>query len=509
MKTHESRRGFVRSLAEIGTGLVGGHLAGLPAFRPLSADETQISPESVRFHSESEALVRLIEDTPRARLLEEIGTRVRQGLSYREVLAALFLAGIRNVQPRPAVGFKFHAVLVVNSAHLASQSGPDSDRWLPIFWALDEFKASQARDVSEGDWTMSTVREADVPPSGKVRTLFQDAMENWDEGLADVAAAGLARSVGATEVLELFARYAARDFRSIGHKAIYLANAWRTLQTIGWHHAEPVLRSLAYALLNHNGEPNPAMNDLAADRPWKDNLERAAKIRPGWLSGRTDSKATSELLQVLRTGSPDEAAEAVVEMLNAGVSPQSVFDAIHVGAGELLTRQPGIVALHSVTSTNAIRFLFDTVGDDETRKRLLLQNAAFLPLFREAMKARGSVRSTTIDALQSEAGTAAGKDALAAIFENVSRDQSRAASGVLQYLDSGRNPLELIARARRMIFLKGNNAHDYKFSSAVLEDYYHVSPDWRSRFLATSVYSLRGSEDPDNGLVGRIRSALS
>jgi hypothetical protein len=34
------------------------------------------------------------------------------------VLAALLLAGVRNIQPRP-VGFKFHAVLVVNSAHLA------------------------------------------------------------------------------------------------------------------------------------------------------------------------------------------------------------------------------------------------------------------------------------------------------------------------------------------------------------------------------------------------------
>ncbi len=35
--------------------------------------------------------------------------------------------------------------------------------------------------------------------------------------------------------------YGARDFRNIGHKAIYAANAWRTLQAIGWRHAEPVL----------------------------------------------------------------------------------------------------------------------------------------------------------------------------------------------------------------------------------------------------------------------------
>ena len=53
------------------------------------------------------------------RLLEEVAARIHKGLSYREVLAALLLAGVRNVQPRPSVGHKFHAVLVVNSAHLA------------------------------------------------------------------------------------------------------------------------------------------------------------------------------------------------------------------------------------------------------------------------------------------------------------------------------------------------------------------------------------------------------
>ena len=48
------------------------------------------------------------------------------------------------------------------------------------------------------------------------------------------------------EVRDLL-RYGARDFRAIGHKAIYVANSCRTLESIGWQHAEPVLRSLAYA----------------------------------------------------------------------------------------------------------------------------------------------------------------------------------------------------------------------------------------------------------------------
>ena len=62
--------------------------------------------------------------------------------------------------------------------------------------------------------------------------------------------------------------------------------------------------------------------------------------------------------------------------------------------------------------------------------------------------------------------------------------------------------------ARRLIFLKGQNAHDYKFSAAVLEDYFDVTPAWRGQFLATSVFNLRGSGDRDNPLVQRTRAAL-
>ena len=203
-------------------------------------------PNVVRLQPEIAPLVRFIEKTPRDRLLEEVADRIHKGLSYRELLAALLLAGVKNVEPRPSVGFKFHAVLVVNSAHLASLASPAEHRWLPIFWALDYYKSAEAQDVKErGDWTMSAVDESAVPPAHKAKDAFIKAMDNWDESAADAAVAGLARSAGANEIYELFFRYGMRDLRSIGHKAIYVANSWRTLQCIGWQHAEPVLRSLA------------------------------------------------------------------------------------------------------------------------------------------------------------------------------------------------------------------------------------------------------------------------
>jgi hypothetical protein len=249
MQSSASRRQFLQtSTATAALGL--GGLGFLDQLAPVSAAEAKLPTDRVRLHPDIEPLVRLLEETPRDRVIEEFASRVRRGTSYREVLAALQLAGVRSIQPRP-VGFKFHAVLVVNSAHLASLNAPDSDRWLPIFWALDQFKGSQARNVQEGNWKMANVAEASVPAAHRAKAAFTEAMDNWDTAAADAAVAGLARSSGAQEVFELFARYGARDFRDIGHKAIYVANSWRTLQNIGWQHAEPVLRSLAYALLEH------------------------------------------------------------------------------------------------------------------------------------------------------------------------------------------------------------------------------------------------------------------
>ena len=76
------------------------------------------------------------------------------------------------------------------------------------------------------------------------------------------------------------------------------------------------------------------------------------------------------------------------------------------------------------------------------------------------------------------------------------------------YLAAGGSAAELVDATRRMIFLKGRDSHDYKFSSAVLEDYWNVSPAWRDRFLALSVYNLKGSGDRNSDLVERTRAAL-
>jgi hypothetical protein len=396
MSLRTDRRRFLQTAAAGGAALGLGDLAFLSRLRPVSAEEAALDPKVVRLGPEIEPLVRLLEETPRARLLEEVAARIKRGTGYREILAALLLAGVRNVQPRPNVGFKFHAVLVVNSAHLASLASPDSDRWLPIFWALDYFKDSQARDDREGPLDDGAGRRVGRPagPQGPRGVRPRDGpLGRGGRRRGDRRVGPHGRGPRDLRAVLPLRR---RDFRDIGHKAIYVANSYRTLQSIGWQHAEPVLRSLAYALLQHE-EGNPAERDAPADRPWRRNQELARQIKAGWSGGEPSEAAAADLLSTLRQGSEEDACRQVVELLNRGVAPQSLWDALFDGSGELLMRQPGIVALHAATSTNALHHAYRVSADDETRRLLLLQNAAFVVLFREAMGGRGKVREARID----------------------------------------------------------------------------------------------------------------
>jgi len=504
-----NRRDFVSTSAKAGMLAGLGNFTFLNGLPPVSADEVRPQRDMVRLSPDIEPLVRLIEDTPRERLLEAVAGRIRGGTSYQELLSAVMLAGVRGIQPRP-VGFKFHAVLVINSAHLASLAASDRDRWLPLFWSLDNFKNSQARNAREGNWVMPPADEGRLPTAAQARATFIRAMDNWDETGADRAIASLVRTAGAGDIVELFWRYGARDFRDIGHKAIYVANSWRTMQTIGWRHAEPVVRSLAYALLEHEGG-NPAQRDADADRPWRENIPRAGRIRAAWQRGRTSSDATTEFLATMRTAATGEASDRVVAMLNREIDPVSLWDALFLFAGELLMRQPGIVGLHCVTMANALHFGYQNSGSDETRRMMLLQCAAFLTMFRNRIAGgRPLPDNPRIDTLERQAVEGRGPAAIEEIFADAGRDRIRAARKTIALLETDRTLAEaLSAAARRLIFTKGTDSHDYKFSSAILEDFYHATPAWRNRFLATGMFYLKGSGGADTDLLRRTRAALA
>jgi hypothetical protein len=329
-------------------------------------------------------------------------------------------------------------------------------------------------------------------------------MEMWDSDAADAAVAALARYSGAAQTMEPIWRMAVRDQRNIGHKAIFAAQSWRTLQAIGWEHSEPVLRSLAFGMLDLQGDTRPRPVG-----PYEANLENAPKIREDWQVGRDDPAATRALLQVIRQATPEAASAEAVKMLNQGTSPGSLWDAVVLSACELLMQSPGILALHATTATNALHYIYSASGDDTTRRLALLQAIGWQPLYRGRTKLTDS---TGIDNLKEapDVLTSKGDEAVAEIFATINADRHKASSKAMAYLANGGSSDLIFDAARRMIFHKGRDSHDYKYGAALWEEVVvSTEPKWRNQMVAAAMFNLPGAKTADSPLMIRARESLA
>ena len=103
MSVSSSRRQFLTTAASAAAFAGTSQLGFLNKLPLVSAAEAKSSGNVVKLNDDIEPLVRLLEETPREKLLEEVAARIHKGTSYREIVAALLLAGVKNVQPRPSV----------------------------------------------------------------------------------------------------------------------------------------------------------------------------------------------------------------------------------------------------------------------------------------------------------------------------------------------------------------------------------------------------------------------
>jgi hypothetical protein len=499
-----TRREFLKSSAQAGI-LLGSVTPGaLGALAPQARSQAQVTPDLVRFTPDVEPIVRLIEETPREKCFDMMVEQLRCGLPYRNFLAALFLAGIRDVSPHPP-GFKFHCVFAIHSANQMSLDAVSEDRLLPLFWALDQFKKSQADNVRQGDFHMTELT-GPLPTPEKAADEFHAAMQAWDEERAVRAVAAFVRCSGADLLIEALWRYGARDFRSIGHKGIFVANAWRTLQTIGWRHAEPTMRSIVMALLDVGSGRRKGSGDLN-DKDYLSNVEKTKRILPQlpatWTGPGHDDAATRDLLDAMRNASVGDACDLALKQLESGrTQAQGAWDAIHLAAGELIMKQPKIQGIHAVTSTNALHYAFRTAANPETRLLLLLHGVAWMGRFRESMKSDG-FRPVKITDLPVETVSDDPARGAAEVLELIGPNTPAAAARAFALAKKHPEPEAYMKMARRFIFRKGTDAHHYKYAAAVFEDYGLVSPQWQPHMLATSVYYLRGSHDPDSKIMTR------
>jgi len=470
----------------------------------LSRAEAQVTPELVRFRPDMEPLVRLMEETPREKCAEMVANQLRQGVSYRQLLGALFLAGIRNVNPRPP-GFAMHCVFVIHSAHLLGLEAPADVRMLPLFYAMDVFKASQERDARQNDYAMHAIRGS-LPAAEKAGAELQAAMEAWDQERAERAVVSLARQRSAGEVFDLLWRYGARDYRNIGHKAIYTANAYRTLHTIGWQHAEPVLRSLVLALLDfgRSQEVNGyKFEDQCYAANQKHGKETFSKLPAGWAEDSGSGEATRGALGAIRTASPSEACADVAGRLAKGnANAGAIWDAVHLAGAELAMRARNIVGIHAVTAANGLRHCYMAATDPQVRHLLLLQGVGWMGQFRSWAESREQKpRAFPIADLPTSKGS------LEEVFEGFS-DADATAGRVIGLAKAGEPGRAFLSAAIRHTITKANEVHYYKYLAALIDDIPLASPEWQPHLTASAVYYMKGPKDPEPAAMKRAREVL-
>jgi hypothetical protein len=329
--------------------------------------------------------------------------------------------------------------------------------------------------------------------------------------------------------MEQFWVYGLRNLGAGGHAAILVANCFRALEALGWQEAEQALRFVVQDLYL-----------LSAEKPdlyWRPNAARADRhlenLPPTWAAGQADAAATRELFALLREGKAEPACDLAVGQLLRGVGGQAVWDAVHLATAELLVRHKsgwGLASrpLHANTSTNALHYAFRTCITPRTRLLALLQAVAWA-----AGRTGGDLadlRDVKIAELPSASVPARAEEAVAEVFallpSRTYRWDAQARKAVLGYgkrdeADEACRKVFVLARERPEVvplFVQAahswlcqkasDDAHEYKFLAAILEDAACVSPGWRPHLLAASVHYFHGQQTPENPVIRQVQETL-
>lgn len=485
-----------------------------PARMPLFADE-RLPTEVGTTRNSIESLIGLLIDTPADRRVEAVVEKLSQGLSYRDLHTALFLAGVRTES--------IHPIAMVHAAHWMAAALPPKDTFLPLVWVWSKIGGAIDAAIQKNEYVV--VRRADkpLPSPSKALEAFHSSMAAKDHETCELAALSLARSIGARQTMELLWQYACRDSDDLGHKMIQFSNSWRTLDAIGWEFAENPLRFLVVY----------TAREATGDTTYESMRQRSAQLiptlPPGWAATTSDEKATIELYEEIRAARTGAAIILACQQLSSGtVHAGSLWDAIHLSAMEISARfdtREGIFGwpVHAVTSTNALHFAFRTAMDTQTRLLILVQAICWVSDKMTGLSLKkGRLRDLRITRLDPVDVPSDSTEATNRLFEmlpgkrdgraeteRLYRDKDDVACrSALSLLRTDRGQRAFATVAAGYVNAKANNSHDYKYTAAAFEDARLISERWRPNFMAATVNVLHGPASADTSVFMQAREAL-
>lgn len=479
--TRYLRREFLRKSVGASTLVSLGDLGALAQFnaaaaQPLAADVPQ------RIDPEIERLYRVIHETRQDELIPAIFRELRNGMTHRQFLSALFVQAMRHNG--------HHRVFSHHSVNQLSLDVGREERILPLLWHADQSKWRHIQGLNQGP-----LKNERLPSLRNAAEAFDRAQREGDRETAQAAIVALSRGEGPRQAYSRLWRHIAAGGP---HHSVSTANCFRSLDAIGWQYGEALLQ-WKYVQGTVSWDAHNRQNEELCRR-------MADRLPVDWAALRSDSGAVRELYSVLREGNRTNSCHTVCNMLVDGrVQAGTVWDAVFLNANY----RNG----HSHTGANGQHYAFCTTADRQIRLNILLHAVSQV-----TVGPRGTLKPPPEIELP---GTV--EETVEEIFalipprrafhsygypgqQRLQRAQQLTFAMSLRYSD-----VSLFFRtARRLLCLKSTiDTHDIKFPVAAFESWQHVSPQWRPYLLAASVNFLHGTEMEDSPFIEQAREELA
>jgi len=512
-----TRREF---LTDVGRGVVAASVGTtMAADLGFSTAFAEDGPERLTFGT-LEPLVTLMQETPAARLLGEIVTRLRAGTPLRDIVAAGALANARTFGGEDYVGF--HTMMAIAPAFHMAEELPDDRKALPVLKVLfrnasriQEF-GGRAREV------LHPVRAADIPGDRPGTEVLRDAVRAANVNAAEqtFAAVGLPSAEDALNG----ALYCVQDGVDV-HRVVLPYRAWDLVGIIGREQAYTLLRqSVRFcAKPNTSRFVNERWGGMRATLTRLLEEHRLLTREPG--TRMAEDRWVEELSNTIFRATPDRAAEAAASALADGFAPSAVSEAISLAANQLILRDNGrareegpdkpigsihgdSIGVHGCDSANAWRNLA-RVANPRNKVVCLILGAWQVAFDRGdrggnfltwEMYPREDARRQVQDV---------GRDALLPALEEAirGRDQVRAAAVVHRYGELGLPDRPIWDMLLRYSIMVDGALHAEKFYRTTREEFASTRAAFRWRqpiALARVVASANGRVSPSHAEATRL-----
>jgi len=278
----------------------------------------------------------------------------------------------------------------------ATAVAADACRYLDRYGGTDAaYPLVQALDISSFSSQRMPARDRPEPvaPSedeAQTGDRFCAMVEAEDAvGAEALIRGGLAAGWGPEVILPWMFRSVGAHFLDFGHQLIYLTKAVELLKEVGWAHADPILSSLAFSIVNGTRE------DLLPNwRSLRQHLEAIEERLPELYRRCTENPdpqwaGASALREALLDGRRDDVFSGLTSALESGASLTALINVLsHTAAQRMLRfdrahdRNPEVQdnwlsVTHTQTFAAAIRVAARTVRDP-CIIRMLFHGARFI-----------------------------------------------------------------------------------------------------------------------------------